>query len=237
MEAKVMAREGYSPRSISKFAILNLFGCIIFFVPITINGTKTIPLDPMLTAVQTVWPRFGPAFAPAMIIIGGLYPFFAKAWKKDSITGVLSVLQLLGIAAGFMVFGMRGPEWLLRDDILPFIFTKVAVPVSIIVPLGSFFLTFLTGYGLLEFIGVFMRPLIRSLWKLPGNGRRNRERPAPVKIHHRRYVCIDLAVFHRIHSMHSGHRCPVLDSRPHPDNGGTSGFNSSYRRAAGALMF
>ena len=45
---------------------------------------------------------------------------------------------------------------------------KVAVPVAVIVPLGSIFLTFIISYGLMEFIGVLMRPVMRPVWKLPG---------------------------------------------------------------------
>jgi nucleoside recognition membrane protein YjiH len=163
-----MARSAHNPGSILKFTIWSLFGCFIFFIPITLNGTTTISLDHMLTAVQNTWPQFGPAFALAMIAVGGVFPFCAKTWKRDKVTVVLSVLKFLGIGAGVMAFMMRGPEWLLREDILPFLFTKVVIPVAIIVPLGSFFLTFITGYGLLEFIGVLMRPIMRPVWKLPG---------------------------------------------------------------------
>ncbi len=154
--------------SIVKFTIWSLFGCFVFFIPISISGTTTISLDHMLTGVQNAWPSFGPAFALAMIVIGGLYPFYAKTWNRDGVTVVLSVLKFLGIGAGFAAFANRGPAWLMEEDILPFLFTKVVIPVAIIVPLGSFFLTFLTGYGLLEFIGVLMRPIMRPIWKLPG---------------------------------------------------------------------
>jgi nucleoside recognition membrane protein YjiH len=56
----------------------------------------------------------------------------------------------------------------MKEDVLPFLWTKVAVPVAIIVPIGSIFLTFIIGYGLLEFIGILMRPVMRPIWKLPG---------------------------------------------------------------------
>ncbi len=163
-----MARCVHSSGRILKFVIWSLLGCFVFFVPISLDGTTTISLDHILTAVQNTLPRFGPIFTLAMVVIGGIHPFYAKAWKKDKVTLVLSVLKFLGIGAGFMAYGMIGPAWLLREDLLPFLFEKVVVPVAIIVPLGSLFLSFITGYGLLEFIGVLMRPVMRPIWRLPG---------------------------------------------------------------------
>ncbi len=157
-----------STRSILKFIVWSLLGSFIFFVPVSINDTTTIPLDHILTAIQDTAPWFGPLFALVIILIGGILPFCDKSWNRDAVTVILSVLKLIGIGAGFMAYFSFGPGWLLKEDVLPFLWTKVAVPVAIIVPLGSIFLTFIIGYGLLEFIGVLMRPIMRPIWKLPG---------------------------------------------------------------------
>ncbi len=47
-----------------------------------------------------------------------------------------------------------GPEFLMREDVIPFIHQKIVVSVTTIVPIGSIFLAFLVNYGLMEFIGV-----------------------------------------------------------------------------------
>jgi len=150
------------------FIVWSILGSFVFFVPIKIDDTTTIPLDHILTVIQNHLPWFGPIFTLVIIIIGGILPFYDKSWKRDSVTIVLSALKLLGIGAGFMAYFSLGPEWLMKEDVLPFLWTKVAVPVAIIVPLGSIFLTFILCYGLLEFIGVLMRPIMRPVWKLPG---------------------------------------------------------------------
>jgi nucleoside recognition membrane protein YjiH len=157
-----------SSRSIFKFIVWSFLGSFIFFVPVTINNTTTILLDHILTFIQNTVPWFGPLFALVIIVIGGLLPFYDRSWNRDGITTVLSILKLLGIGAGFMVYFRIGPGWLMKEDVLPFLWTKVAVPVAIIVPLGSIFLTFIICYGLLEFIGVLMQPVMRPVWKLPG---------------------------------------------------------------------
>lgn len=46
---------------------------------------------------------------------------------------------------------------------MPFIYNKVVLPVSTLVPIGAIFLAFLIGYGLMEFIGIFLRPVMRPI--------------------------------------------------------------------------
>src|SRR5690606_38603706 len=45
---------------------------------------------------------------------------------------------------------------------------KLVVPVGLLVPIGAVFLALLVGYGLLEYVGVLMRPIMRPVWKTPG---------------------------------------------------------------------
>ena len=39
---------------------------------------------------------------------------------------------------------------------------------TLLVPIGAVFLALLVGYGLLEFIGVLMQPVMRPVWRTPG---------------------------------------------------------------------
>jgi nucleoside recognition membrane protein YjiH len=55
----------------------------------------------------------------------------------------------------------------LAPDTGLFLFEKLVIPVGLLVPLGSIFLALLVGYGLLEFVGVWMRPVMRIIWKTP----------------------------------------------------------------------
>ena len=50
----------------------------------------------------------------------------------------------------------------------PFLFEKLVVSVGLVVPIGAIFLALLIGYGLLEFIGILMQPIMRPIWKTPG---------------------------------------------------------------------
>ncbi|SHK61542.1 YjiH family protein [Paramaledivibacter caminithermalis] len=151
-----------------KFIFYSLIGIFMFFIPISVGGKSTIPLDHIVTGIKTGFPTLAPIYALIVIIIGGIYPFYKKTWNKDKVTVVFSILKLIGIVVAFMAYFKFGPQWLFEKDMVPFLYNKLVIPVGLIVPIGSVFLAFLVGYGLLEFIGVLMRPIMRPIWKTPG---------------------------------------------------------------------
>src|SRR5690606_34923442 len=71
------------------------------------------------------------------------------------------------ITAFMIVFGF-GPAWLFDPSMGPFLFDKLVISVGLLVPIGSVFLALLVGYGLLEFFGVIMQPIMKPIWKTPG---------------------------------------------------------------------
>ncbi|MGH4139902.1 YjiH family protein [Clostridium sp.] len=151
-----------------KFLFYSIIGIFMFFITITINGKTTIPIDHLVTALKGLSAKGAGIYGLIVIILGGLYPFYKKTWNKDKVTLVFSLLKLSGIAIGFMAFFNFGPRFLFEKDMIPFLFNSLVIPVGLIVPLGSVFLAFLVGYGLMEFIGVLMKPIMSPVWKTPG---------------------------------------------------------------------
>jgi nucleoside recognition membrane protein YjiH len=157
----------YDGVKIFKFILYAAIGIFMFFVPITINGTNTIPVDHIVNFIKTI-PNYGPIYSGIIVTIGGLLPFINKSWKKDTSTIIFSLLKLVGIVFIFMAIFNRGPAFLLADDVIPFVYNKIVITVTTIVPIGSIFLAFLVNFGLMEFIGVLMEPIMRPVWKTPG---------------------------------------------------------------------
>jgi len=155
-------------QNLLSFIFLSAIGIFMFFVPITIGGKSTIPLDHIVTGLRTALPSIVPIYALIVIVMGGIWPFYRKTWNKDAVSTVFSMLKLLGIVIGFMAYLKIGPAWFFEKDMAPFLFDKLVIPVGLIVPVGSVFLAFLVGYGLLEFVGVLMKPIMRPIWKTPG---------------------------------------------------------------------
>lgn len=150
-----------------KFIFLNLLGIFMFFTPITIGNTKSIPIDHIVTFIRQI-PNFGIVYAGIVIIVGAILPFNKKTWNKDAVTTIFSIFKVLGIFVYFTAVFKLGPERIQTPGMLPFVFNKVVIPVTMLVPVGAVFLAFLMNYGLMEFVGVFMRPVMRPLWKTPG---------------------------------------------------------------------
>lgn len=154
--------------NIFKFLVYSAIGIFMFFISITINGKTTIPIDHLVTALKGLSANGAALYGLIVIVLGGLYPFYKKTWNKNKVTLVFSLLKLLGIVIGFMAFFKLGPSFLFEEDMVPFLFNSLVISVGIIVPIGSVFLAFLVGYGLMEFIGVLMKPVMRPIWKTPG---------------------------------------------------------------------
>ncbi|MBN1975200.1 MAG: YjiH family protein [Sedimentisphaerales bacterium] len=156
-----------------KFIFFSLFGVILFFTPITIKGKNSIPIDHLITYLKSVQPNIGKfpileIFVLVVAIIGGIIPWVNKSYKRNTLFFVLSVFRILGIPLCFMGILGRGPEWLMNPNFIPFIWQQIAVNVTIIVTFGSICLTFIMGYGLLDFTGVIVRPIMRPVYKVPG---------------------------------------------------------------------
>lgn len=150
-----------------KLVIYSAIGIFMFFFSITFAGKKTIPIDHIVTWIRKI-PYFIPVYGGIMITIGTILPFTNKTWNKNKTTIVFSLLNILGLITAFMAIFNIGPQILLDPNMVPYVFKTVVVPVIAIVPIGSVFLAFLVDYGLMEFIGVFMRPVMRPIWKTPG---------------------------------------------------------------------
>ncbi|WP_432724799.1 YjiH family protein [Staphylococcus equorum] len=151
-----------------KFFIYSLIGIICFFVPITINGKSTILIDHIVQWITYLVNPILPYYVLLLIIIGALHPFINKKWNKSKTDIIFSLFKVLGVFIAFMIVFDFGPGFVLKESIGPFLYDKLAIPLSVLIPVGAILLTFLVGYGLLEFIGVIMRPVMRPIFKTPG---------------------------------------------------------------------
>ncbi len=103
-----------------------------------------------------------------MVVTGIIYSIIKKSYKASKVSLVFFLLKMFAVIFLFMYLSKRGPERLFQEDMLPLIWDKIMAPVATIVPIGSVFLTFFIGFGLMEFLGVFMEPIMNPLFKTPG---------------------------------------------------------------------
>lgn len=162
-----MDTKAKSINNIAKFILLNAIGIFMFFVTVEIGGSSSIPVDHIVTRIRAI-PYFEAIYGVVIVLAGAVLPFIRKTWNKDKVTMVFSFLKLLAIPSLIIWLTKAGPARWFDGDMLPFIYNKVVLPVTCLVPVGAVFLAFLINYGLMEFIGVFLKPVMRPIWKTPG---------------------------------------------------------------------
>lgn len=151
-----------------KFFVYSFIGTFMFFVPVTIGEKNSIMLDHIVSWIQANATGVLPYYSLALILAGALYPFYSGTWKKSTVDMVFSFFKIIGLVVGIMIVFGFGPAWLFAPDMGPFLFDKLVISVGLLVPIGAVFLALLVGYGLLEFIGVLMQPIMRPIWRTPG---------------------------------------------------------------------
>lgn len=131
-------RVSYTSADLLKFFLFAAFGIFTFFVPITIGETITIPIDHIVSLVKKI-PYYGPIYAGTIVTIGAILPFIRGTWNKPTSNIIFLLLKLLGIPFVFMAIFNVGPGFLLREDVIPFIYKSIVVTLTTVVPIGSVF--------------------------------------------------------------------------------------------------
>lgn len=160
--------EGEQPHGIWRMFVYSAIGIFAFFVPITYQGKNTIPLDHLVTIFRDVVGAGVPYVVLALAVAGLVRSVMAGGWKRSPMGAFFTLANIVGaVISALWVFDAL-PAVLTQEDLVPFLWNSIATPVGLIVPIGALFLALLLGYGLLEFVGVFMQPVMRPLFRTPG---------------------------------------------------------------------
>lgn len=157
-----------TPLNVFKFFFYSIIGIVVFFIPVEFNGKSSIILDHIVTIISVWSPTFVTYFSLLVLFMGAVYPFITKTWNNSNVDLIFSLFKILGFIAGAMIIFGVGPAWLFDPSMGPFLMDKLIKPVSLLVPIGAIFLALLVSYGLLEFVGIFMQPVMRPIFKTPG---------------------------------------------------------------------
>lgn len=151
-----------------RFWLFSIVGILCFFIPIEINGNQTIIVDHIHLGIRELFGQMMPYVALVFIITGATLPIIRKDYTKSKTEAVLVLFKIAGAVIGVMHVFKFGPSFLFRPNYVPFLFEKLMLPLSVLIPVGAIALSLLVGYGLLEFIGVLMEPIMRPIFKTPG---------------------------------------------------------------------
>ncbi|WP_425288576.1 YjiH family protein [Salibacterium halotolerans] len=159
-----------------RFLFFSAIGIFLFMIPMRIDGEITIPVA-FLADLLGGWA--GPVLPAAASLFMGIAAVGSliaavrppQGGFMNSLFAVdLSwlVIRLLGFILSIIVLFDLGPEWLissatgglLLEDLIPLLVTVFLF--------AGIFLPFLLQFGLLEFCGAVLSPIMRPLFTLPG---------------------------------------------------------------------
>lgn len=154
--------------ALAKFLIFSGLGVFMFFVNVNINGKNVIIIQHIINFVKATCGPVIPYYALAMVAFGAVYPIVTKAYKRSTFDLIFTVAKAFGLIVGLMAVTGIGPAPLMTDDMIPFLFTSLVVPITLSIPLTGLAYVMMLNFGLVEFVGAFMRPVMQKIWKTPG---------------------------------------------------------------------
>lgn len=160
--------------NIVKFLVMLVVGICIFFVQFPIGGSKVVP---MVWLSNTVKGFLKPYFT---YIVDAICVFLAVTFtigkiKKDSWCGkfmakdgwINGILYYIALAVCIMVTLNIGPAQFLDPEVGPEA-VYLAGACMCTITIAGWLVNLLTEFGMLEFIGTLITPMMRRLFRLPG---------------------------------------------------------------------
>lgn len=174
-----MEKKVTNSKNMLKFVLGSAFGALMFLVPIPYEDSFTTLLEFIKNFLKSLFGGALPYMLAIMVVVSAiltLYDYICKPdWirknhylsKAFSTTPFYLVSKLLGaVVACMVVFGF-GPEYVTSIDTGATMVDLCNTLICIVLGF-SFLLPFLTDCGIMEFLGVMLKPVVRPLFRVPG---------------------------------------------------------------------
>ena len=172
-----MEKKTYSTATWLKFICLSALGIWIFFINITIGGSKAVPMLQVINKIKGAVPAVANQWMVMLICIFTLVTaILAKTSKSKSgwlkehhgKDGVFAYFTFVtaAIFAVMVIFNV-GPQFII-DPVVGMSSVNVVRDVIYAGVIAGTLVVFLTEFGLLDFIGVLLEPIMRKAFKVPG---------------------------------------------------------------------
>ena len=174
-----MEKKFTNSKNLLKFILGSAFGMFMFLVPIPQGDSFTTLLDYLKGFTKTLFGSSLPYVLLTIVVVAAVlsvYDYFCKPdWirknhylsKAFSTTPFYLVSKVIGAVVCCMVVLGFGPEFITSID-TGATMTDLCCTLICIVISFSFMLPFLTDCGIMEFLGVIARPVVKPLFGVPG---------------------------------------------------------------------
>lgn len=174
-----MKENHVNAKNLLKFILGSAFGIAMFLVPIPQGESFTTLLDYLKNFLKSLFGGSLP-YILLVIVVGSailtVYDYICKPdWirknhylsKAFSTTPLYLVSKVIGAIVIAMVVLGKGPKFILSADTGASMVSLSGTLFCIVLGF-SFILPFLTDCGIMEFLGVLLRPVVRPLFHVPG---------------------------------------------------------------------
>ena len=173
-------KKHYSTKDYLKFIIPSIIGVLLLMLPFPYEGETTIVVallaGKMTSALEGVLPAVVLAFVTFTGIVSLIYKFFKPGIIENNsfLKGIFKVsnfwivVRIVGMILTFMVFFSIGPEAIWSENTGGLILYDLVLTLFTMFLFAGFLLPFLTDFGLLEFVGALLTPVMRPIFQLPG---------------------------------------------------------------------
>ena len=96
-----------------------------------------------------------------------IYKYYAENSRLHPVFYLFGSICALIILLHQTLPNFQDPEFIVSDDIGGTV-DSIAMDVALIIPVSGIFIPFLLNYGIIDFIGSLMEPLMRPVFKVPG---------------------------------------------------------------------
>ena len=181
--ATTVKLEPVEKSNIVKFIVASALGGFLFLVPIPYGTTFTIPIGILIDWVSgllkletldlsSLLVLVFITFSSIMTIINMVFkPEFIQ--KNEMMNKLFSpsplylVSRFIGLIIVYMVYFNFGPEFIISGATGGSMLGVSATLVSVVLCI-AFLMPLLTDFGIMEFIGVLLRSIVRPLFTVPG---------------------------------------------------------------------
>lgn len=171
-----MEKKKYSAAVWAKFLIMSAIGIFMFFVNITIGGKTAVPMVQIINFLKAHIPAAANQWMVVLLclstVVTGLWAKSSKApaWIKEhhANDGLFDWFTFItaSIFSVMVIFNV-GPEFVINPAIgMSSLNITRDVMYSVIIAGGL--VGFLTEFGLLDCLGVILEPIMRKLFRVPG---------------------------------------------------------------------
>ena len=180
MKNNAVAKENYvTTANLLKFILGSAFGVFMFLVPIPHGDSFTTMLDFVKNFIKAGFGSAMPYVLLTVVMTAAVmstYDYLCKpAWIRENnflskafvTTPFYLLSKIVGAVITVLVVFKLGPDWVTSIDTGATMIDLCNTLLCIVLGF-SFLLPFLTDCGIMEFLGVIMRPVVRPLFNVPG---------------------------------------------------------------------